>query len=209
MASDPMTPTANGIILAGGQSSRLGEDKALVPLAGLPLMTHTARRLHHVSRQLIIAGRSHLPVDIGLSTNVTFAADTIPGAGPLVGVYSGLLVSDANLDIVVGCDMPLLRPRLLAHLLSADVGSDAVVTVADWSGETQLLPSIYKRDAVDEIRRALDEGERSLKGFLTRVPTLIVPEAEVRAIDPEGRSFFNVNTREDLRRARRILAQRS
>jgi molybdopterin-guanine dinucleotide biosynthesis protein A len=203
------TPTANAIVLAGGQSSRLGEDKALVPLAGIPLMTRTVRRLHHVSKQIILAGRPYLTVDIGLSTNVTFSADAYPAAGPLVGVYSGLLVSNAELNVVVACDMPLIRPRLLAHLLAAAAGSGAPVVVPEWSGEPQVLPSIYKRGAIDTLRRALDDGERSLHCILDRVQTLVVPEAEVREFDPEGRSFFNTNTRDDLKAAERLLSDRS
>lgn len=199
------TPTANAIILAGGQSSRLGEDKALVPLAGIPLMTRTARSLHHVSRQIILAGRPYLTVDIGLSTNVTFTADAFPAAGPLVGVYSGLLASDAKLNIVVACDMPLVRPRLLAHLLTAAGESTAQVTVPEWNGKPQVLPSVYKRSATETVRRALEDGERSLHAFLERIQPHIVPESQVLEFDPEGRSFLNINTRDDLKAAASML----
>jgi molybdopterin-guanine dinucleotide biosynthesis protein A len=203
------TPTANAIILAGGRSSRLGEDKALVPLAGIPLMTHTARRLHHVAKQLILAGRPYLSVDIGLSTNVTFTADAFPAAGPLVGVYSGLLASGAELNVVVPCDMPLIRPRLLAHLLTAAGESPARIVVPESNGEPQVLPSVYKRSAAETVRQALDDGERSLHGFLGRVQAHVVPESAVRELDPEGRSFFNINTRDDLTAAERMLVGRS
>lgn len=204
-----MTQEANAIILAGGESTRLGEDKALVPLAGIPLMTRTARRLHRVSQQIILAGRSHLPVDIGLSTNLTFAPDTITDGGPLVGLYSGLLASDADVNVVVGCDMPFVRPRLLAQLLTVAVESDGPVIVPQWNGEPQVLPSVCKQSAIAAIRQALDEGERSLRGFIDHVKVGVAPEAEVRELDPEGRSFFNINTRDDLQAAARMLAERS
>lgn len=207
MSSDT-PPSANAIILAGGDGTRLGEDKALVPLAGIPLMTRTARRLHHVSQLIILAGRSYLPVDIGLSTNLTFAPDVITAGGPLVGIYSGLLASNAELNVVVACDMPFVRPRLLAHLLAAAIQSEAPVEVPQWNGKPQVLPSVCRRSAIDVVHQAIDDGERSLRGFIDHVQAHVVPEAQVRDLDPEGRSFFNINTRDDLQAAAQMLAER-
>lgn len=204
-----MTPEANAIILAGGNSTRLGEDKAFVPLNGIPLLTLTARRLHHVAKHLIIAGRSHFPVDIGLTTNITFAPDAILDGGPLVGVYSGLLASSAGLNLVVACDAPFVRPRLLAHLVAAASESDADVAALEWDARTQQLPAVYKRGAANKIDRFLDSGERSLTSLMDSVHFILVKEATVREFDPEGRSFFNINTRDDLTLAERMLAERS
>jgi len=105
--------------------------------------------------------------------------------------------------------MPLVRPHLLAHLLAAADESTAQVTVPEWNGKPQVLPSVYKRSATETVRRALDAGERSLHGFLERIQPHVVPESQVLEFDPEGRSFFNINTRDDLKAAERTLSERS
>lgn len=200
-----MTEKPNAIILAGGASTRLGEDKALIPLRGIPLMTRVAWRLSDLAGRIIIAGRSHLPADIGLSTNVTFVPDTTYGEGPLVGIYSGLLASNAHHNIVVGCDMPFVSRRLLALLLDRAASSDTAGVVPEFAADPQPLCAVYDRDCLDEMRRAIGEGGRSPRDFLKRLSITVVPAQDFSDIDPTGRSFFNINTKDDLRKAEEML----
>lgn len=199
-----MTPTPNAIILAGGQSTRLGEDKALLPLRGVPLLTRAVRRVYPLAAQIIISGRSHLPADIGLPLNIAFAPDVIHDAGPLVGIYTGLLASAAETNIVTACDMPFVSRDLLALLLDAAASSDTAAVVPESGGEPQVTCAVYKRSCLDEMQRTIETSEHSPRDFLKRISVDMITESKVRAVDPDGRSFFNINTKDDLRTAEQM-----
>lgn len=203
-----MRTDANAIILAGGAATRLGSDKALVHLGGSPLISHVVRRLAPAVNRIIVSGRDGVPDDVQLPKEVTFVPD-VPGVeGPLAGIYAGLQASNAEMNIVVACDMPLVGEKLIAMLLRGASESDALIVVPEWAGARQVLLTVYRRGCLDEMRRAIDQGERSPWNFQKRLRPLVIPKADVRAVDPEGLSFFNVNTSDDLIEAEKILARR-
>jgi molybdopterin-guanine dinucleotide biosynthesis protein A len=108
--------------------------------------------------------------------------------------------------LVVACDMPFANRLLLEHLV--ELSSNADVVVPRWNDRYQTMQSVYTRKkclkAVDEV---LAQGERRMISFYPQVKVRIVPAEEVAEYDPAGRSFFNVNTPEDLQEAERLLAQ--
>ena len=179
------------VILAGGLSRRMGRDKASLPAGDGTLIEHLARRLAPVVGETIVAGgpgRYHLP-------GVTLVDDSYPGLGPLAGMHAGLRAARYPRVWVVGCDLPDADPALASLLygLAADV--DAVVPRID--GEPQGVCAVYDRALASRIESLLAAGERRIKMLLKASKVRYVTPEELRVVDPELRSFRNINTPAD------------
>ncbi len=181
------------VILAGGLSRRMGRDKAALPAGDGTLIEHIARRLAPVVEETIVAGasgRHHLP-------GTTMVDDRYPGLGPLAGIHAGLLVARSPLVWVVGCDLPDVDPGLAALLCGLAGEVDAVVPRLD--SEPQGVCAVYDRGLASRIERLLAAGERRLKMLLAASKVRYVTPDELRPVDPELRSFRNINTPAEYR----------
>ncbi len=181
------------VILAGGLSRRMGRDKAALPAGEGTLIEHLARRLAPVVDETIIAGRSAGHTLAG----VTAVDDRYPGLGPLAGIHAGLLAARFPLVWVVGCDLPDVDPGLAALLCGLAGDVDAVVPRID--SEPQGVCAVYDRALAPRIDRLLAAGERRVKMLLAASKVRYVTPEELRAVDPELRSFRNINTPADYR----------
>ena len=181
------------VILAGGLSRRMGRDKAGLPAGDGTLIQHLARRLAPVVDETIVAGgsgRYDLP-------GVTTVDDRYPGLGPLAGIHAGLLVAQFPLVWVVGCDLPDVDPGLAALLCGLAGDVDAVVPRID--SEPQGVCAVYDRALAPRIDGLLAAGERRVKMLLGASNVRYVTPGELRAVDPELRSFRNINTPAEYR----------
>ena len=181
------------VILAGGLSRRMGRDKAGLPAGDGTLIQHLARRLAPVVDETIVAGgsgRHNLP-------GVTTVDDRYPGLGPLAGIHAGLLVAQFPLVWVVGCDLPDVDPGLAALLCGLAGDVDAVVPRID--SEPQGVCAVYDRALAPRIEGLLAAGERRVKMLLGASNVRYVTPGELRAVDPELRSFRNINTPAEYR----------
>jgi len=180
-----------GVILAGGRNRRMGRNKALLPVGDRTLVEVIAARLREAGLDplLLVANTPEAYAHLGLPV----VPDALPSGHPLVGVYSGVLHADGP-AFVCACDMPLLNPTLIHALAALADGVDAVVPRHD--GEYEPLHAVYTPACLDAIRRCIAEQGRST-GFLTEVRVRVVEEDDLREIDPELRSFVNVNTPEE------------
>jgi len=181
------------VILAGGLSRRMGRDKAGLPAGDGTLIQHLARRLDPVVDETIVAGgsgRYDLP-------GVTTVDDRYPGLGPLAGIHAGLLVAQFPLVWVVGCDLPDVDPGLAALLCGLAGDVDAVVPRID--SEPQGVCAVYDRALAPRIEGLLAAGERRVKMLLGASNVRYVTPGELRAVDPELRSFRNINTPAEYR----------
>ncbi len=188
-------------IQAGGASSRMGRDKGLVPLAGKPMVSHVIDRVRGLGDEILIT--TNRPQDYGFA-GVRLAGDTRPGAGALGGLHTALSAARGETVLVVACDMPLASRRLLEHLLARAPQADVVIPRKD--GEYEPLCAVYAKRCLAFVEAALDEGERRMISFFAQVRVIAVEELEWRAFDPEGLTFFNVNTPQDLAEAERRMA---
>lgn len=187
------------VILAGGQSRRLGRDKAVEPFDGEPLIRRVIRRASEaVSASHVVvvvadpARAAALPLDVDHQT----AVDAFPDCGSLGGIYTGLDASTNEWSLVVACDMPFLSAPLLAHMAGLRKGCDAVVPVVD--GRPEPTHALYTRRCLPAIESRLRAGQLKISGFFDDVDVRYVPEAELRDFDPDLLSFFNINRPEDL-----------
>lgn len=205
-----------GVIVAGGYSTRFGEgDKALAELDGTPMVRHVADRLAPAIDTLVINGRfeqldSLAAAMDGYPLDVAYAPDEEPGRGPTSGIAAGLaaLPSDTDLGVVVACDMPFVDPAVVGSLLerAATTAADAMVPRSA-DGWYQVLHAVYVPDPmITACRRALIDGERKVLAPLDHLDVEVVEAADVPGLE---QSVENVNTRTELDRVRRRLADSS
>lgn len=188
-------------VQAGGRSKRMGQDKALLPLGGRPLIEHVLRQVEGLAGEVLIT--TNRPADFEY-LGVPLVSDRLPGAGALHGLLTALEAASGRQVLVVGCDMPFLSRPLLKHMLEMDPGGRVVIPRRN--GEFEPLHAVYPRACREAVISSLDAGESRMISFLPSVDCLIVEQEVLDRFDPEGRSFFNVNTPADLARAERMLA---
>lgn len=195
-------PAVTGILLAGGRSRRMGHDKASMTLDGQSLLQRTATALATVVDEIVVvrAPGAALPA-VDAPCPVVHAEDPVEGEGPLVGIARGLELARAPLALVVGVDMPFLQPallRLLIEQLRADLegGARWVLPIAD--GRAQPLCSAIACNALDTLRTRIEAGDRAPMAVADILHATRLAEADWRAADPEGLSFLDVDTPEDV-----------
>ncbi|MBC8447885.1 MAG: molybdenum cofactor guanylyltransferase [Chloroflexi bacterium] len=193
----------SGIVLAGGQSQRMGTDKALLQMDGQPLIGWVLERLQQLSDDLIIVAKDTAPYT---HLGARLVTDAYPGQGVLVGLHAGLKAARYPRALAVACDMPFLDLRLLRYMIVAGRGHDAVLPRI--GGYPEPLHGLYRvKSCLPAIEQALDSGQFKMTSFLPSVQVRYVEEHEVGLFDPQHLSFFNVNTPEDWERGQKLARQ--
>jgi molybdenum cofactor guanylyltransferase len=200
MLAVALMPRVSGVILAGGKSRRMGgAAKALLPFGGRPLIEHIAETLRSVLPDCLVV--TNTP-DLYASLGLPMVGDVFPDGGSLGGIYSGLRAASGDAALCVACDMPFLSAPLVAHL--AGRAAEADVVIPDAGGELQTLHAVYAKACLPAMERRLRAGQLKIVGFFDDVRVLRVPaEAVTQIADPDV-AFMNLNTPEDLARARAL-----
>lgn len=187
---------AGAIVLAGGRSSRMGRSKALLPFDGKPLIVHIVSALQRLFTEIVVvaAPEQELP-----DLPVTLVRDEVAHQGPVGGIYYGLAAARSDCSFVTSCDSAFLRTPLITYLVSLIAEYDVVVP--HWEGRMQPLHAVYRREVVPLLEGQLARGELRPVQLFEKVRTRTVGEEEIRRFDPEGTSFFNMNTPEDYAEA--------
>jgi len=199
------------IMLAGGLGSRLGSNKPLQLVAGKPLICHVIEGVSGLSDEFLVVIARAAPksefVRV-LPDYVRVLNDEPEGKSPLIGIVTALREVKSRYAIILSCDIPLVNSRVIQLLLKHVENADAVVP--RWrTGHLEPLQAVYRREpTLNEAEKALHECGLSLAEFIKKLAhvTFVSIEDEIKIIDPELRTFFNVNTREDLAKAELILA---
>jgi len=198
--------TASGIVLAGGKSLRLGRVKALERINKQRLIERTIECLSPTAQTVfVVTSLEQFDVIAASLTNVRVVVDLYPGKGALGGIYTGLAFSETPYSLVVGCDMPFLNRELMYYMLESTDGFDAIVPRV--TGMVEPLHAVYSKRCLAPIREMMEENKLEISRLFTRVKTRYVSEDELKKLDPQGLSFFNINTIADLRKARRLVKQ--
>lgn len=183
-----------GVILAGGESRRFGRNKALVEVRGVPLIERVTGVMQSLFPQVILV--TNTP-DEYAHLQLPMHEDIIKGLGPLGGIYTGLTVMEDEAGFFVGCDMPFLNRDLIHHMVRIRKRFDAVVPRV--SNKLESLHALYTKGCLGAIRHLIDSREYQILKFLKGVSVRYVDEDEIRACDPQMRSFFNINRPEEIR----------
>jgi molybdopterin-guanine dinucleotide biosynthesis protein A len=187
-----------GFVLAGGQSSRMGCDKALLELGGVPLVVRAARLVESVARGATVIGRP----DTFRAMKLHAVADDWPGAGPLGGIATALRATEKDWNLIVACDLPYLTKRWLEFLVGQALSSqaDAVVSMNERGAEP--LCAMYNKKCEAAVWLALDRGTRKVTDCLAGVHVEHIEQAAWKGFDSEGLLFKNINSPEDYEEAR-------
>ncbi|MFO8058107.1 MAG: molybdenum cofactor guanylyltransferase [bacterium] len=182
-----------GMILAGGKSTRMGRDKALLKVEGLTVIRRVADALSPCcSRLAVVCG----PDDDYGFLGLPVIRDLEPGEGVFMGLYSGLCRMETERALVAGCDMPYIRTSLAAHL--AELSESADIVVPRIRGNYEPLFATYSKACLAPARDLLDSGEKRIRKLYELVPTGVVEEEEIKRFDPDLSTFVNLNFPADL-----------
>lgn len=189
-------------IQAGGRSSRMGRDKALVKLGGRPLIEHVLARVDGLGDDLFITTNDP---DLLAYLGIRMVGDRQPGAGALHGLETALRGAEGHHVLLLACDAPFVSRPLVEHLIQ--LRDDADVILPKHAGRFEPLQALYNRTAcLPAVEEALHQGNRRMISFFPSVRVLTINEATIARLDPPAKSFFNINTEQDLLEAEAMLA---
>jgi molybdopterin-guanine dinucleotide biosynthesis protein A len=187
------------IIVCGGRSNRVGQDKKFLVIGGRTLLDRTIETAWEVSgKAILVVGSEKQKNATEAVTDLPVYVDETEGVGPLMGVLTGLKHIDTDYGAMLPIDTPFAKPELIGHLASLRAGYDGVVPVD--GVHLEPLHGVYRRDAMIEACQAtLEKGERSVSTAVRTLDNLrLVPVEELKVFDPKLLSFRSVNTPEDL-----------
>ncbi len=187
-------------IQAGGLSSRAGEDKALLKLHGVPLIELVLHKIEDLTDEILITTNNPKALEY---LQVRLVTDPMPGEGALRGLHTALASANNERVLVLACDMPFVQKEFLAAMLSINSSDDVIVPMLD--GNYEPLHAIYLRTpCLRAVENALNAGEKKLVSFFQDVRVHTLGEEIIGMYDPEGLSFYNINTPQDLQMAEEI-----
>ena len=189
-------------IQAGGQSSRMGEDKALKTFLGRPLIQRVAERLSTIADELIVT--TNRP-DAYAFLNLPLFPDLKPGRGALGGLYTAIASAKHPTVAVVACDMPFASPSLLeaASKLLAEEEVDVVIPRSEEG--YQPLHAVYRRETcLPAIDAAIRADQWKVIAWFPQVKVRVLTADEIKRYDPSSLAFWNVNTPEEFAEAEKI-----
>jgi molybdopterin-guanine dinucleotide biosynthesis protein A len=191
------------IILAGGKSIRFGHDKVLERIGNTSLLEQVISHVDPISKDIIIVtAKERTFAQLANHPKVKIVTDILPGQGSLGGIYTGLVKSESFYNLVVAADMPFLNESLLRYMIKVADGYDFVLPhVNSWY---EPLHAIYSRNCIDPIKSILEQGKKVIVELFNHVKVRYVEAKEIEQFDPKHLSFFNINTKEDLERAKKI-----
>lgn len=190
MANDPL-PIA-GVILAGGASSRMGRNKALLSHGGVPLIEAVYRHLQPIFAEITVV--TNTPEEYRLLP-CRLVPDIYAGGGALAGIHAGLCQSGSPAAFVVACDMPYLNEDFIRHLAAR--ANPLGVVIPRGPDGLEPLHAVYGRGCLAAMERALSDGKRKITSFFADTSVQVVTEDEIAPFDPAFLSFRNINTPAD------------
>ncbi|MDD2273086.1 MAG: molybdenum cofactor guanylyltransferase [Desulfuromonadaceae bacterium] len=188
-----LIPEVTGVILAGGASSRMGKNKALLKVGEQFLIERVYTSIAALFHDVILVTNT---ADIYSFIPCPKVPDVYPGAGSIAGLHAGLHASGTERIFAVACDMPFLNAELIRFLCKDAEAYDAVVPL-DRSGRLEPLHALYAKSALIPMQESIERGDKSIINLLDRVTTRMVPSDLFKNISGAEESFRNLNTPEE------------
>ena len=187
------------VIQAGGQSSRMRQDKALKPFLGRPLIQRVIGRLQPIADELLVT-TNHPEAYAFL--DLPLFSDLKPGRGALGGLYTALFSAKHSMVAVVACDMPFANPELFKAASTILVQEAADVVIARTEEGYEPLHAVYRRGScIPAIEAALASDKWRMDSWFPHVKLRLLTSDEVQRCDPDRLAFSNINTPEEFAQA--------
>ncbi len=191
----------SAFVLAGGKSSRMGADKALLPLSDGNFLTVALRNARSVCPDPIIVGDS-----IRYRKYGEVVEDRFTGCGPLGGIHAALYATRDEWNLILSVDLPMMTPEFLRWLVGEAVAGDKLVTVPRLHGRSETLCAVYRKSILPVVERALMAGDFKVGQIYSALPVRYVSEEEIGAAGFREDIFRNVNAPDDYDWVKRQLA---
>lgn len=186
-----------GIILGGGKSIRLGEDKVTLRWGGGTLLDNQVNKLRSFCQELVLV--TNQPQSVYRTAGLKVVFDEVPYQGPLGGIVAGLKASESPYNLVVAVDMPFVEKRIIELMVKEMEQFDVVVPESDRGLEP--LQAIYSQDCIGPAEKHLKKGDRRIVSFFDEVKVKVIEKEGIKKLNKDFTSFFNINTREDYEKA--------
>ncbi len=193
------------IVLAGGKGLRLGRKKTLETINNATLLQTVVSQLAFLNSDTIIVTANEESFPRLTGSKLRVVTDIYPGKGPLAAIYTGLKISDSFYNLVVACDMPFLNRDLLRYMVQ--VAPDYDIVVPRVGDMVEPLHAIYSKECLVPIETLIKQDSLSVNRLFSLVRTRYVETEEIDRFDPQHLSFFNINTQDDLRKARKLAGE--
>jgi len=192
----------NALILAGGENRRLRIIKGFLELNGRRIIESNIELLKEIFECVVIS--TNTPEQY-FYLGVSMVGDIMNYRGPMTGILSALIALNEPEIFVTACDMPFIKPGLIRYMIGRWADRlEALIPIFD--GKPQPLLGMYSKKLVPKMEKSIRTQKRSLGKFLNTIEVHYIKEEEVRKIDPEGRSFVNINTMQDYERERSAIS---
>ncbi|MBW1690486.1 MAG: molybdenum cofactor guanylyltransferase [Deltaproteobacteria bacterium] len=189
-----------GVILAGGLSTRYGQDKAFLQIGGVPLIERIVEEMLSIFTRVILVTNQKRDFEY---LELPMIEDLIKGLGPIGGIYTGLSSISEQVGFFVACDMPLLHEGLIRYMVDLIENHAAVVpSVGPW---VEPLHAVYARSCLSPIKGLIDEKRYQVRLFYDLVPVRYVREDEIRLFCPPDEAFLNINTPEEFAKIQSLV----
>ncbi len=186
-----------GVILSGGASKRMGQNKAFIEVNGERIIDRSVRLLKELFDDVMIVTNS--PQEY-VYLNVRIVTDIIPNKGALGGLYTGLYLSPSPKAFFVSCDMPFLDKQVISYFLRLAESADLVVYHS--KGYWEPLHALYSRSLLRPFERLMQQNELKIIEAYRHIRIREVTKEELQPLDPDLRSLVNINTPEELQKVK-------
>ena len=188
------------IILAGGSSRRMGQDKAFIQIEGVRLLDYVYDTCQELFKEIIIV-TNQAKQFAGYQTLVV--TDEIPGIGSIGGLYTGLKRASNDYSFCVACDMPFMNPALISLLIEQRHTNDVVIPKT--KAGLEPLHAVYSKRCIEPLKKCIEKGDLKISSLLAEVKVRYCNEEEIKKVDPALMSFINVNTKKELFEIQKML----
>ncbi|RZN62592.1 molybdenum cofactor guanylyltransferase [Methanonatronarchaeum sp. AMET6-2] len=191
----------SAIILAGGNSTRFGSDKALYEIQDKIMIKHVAENLSQVADRIVAVAKDEaqgetIMARVSEIDEITY--DPIKNYGPVAGIFAGLMTLREGTAVITGCDMPYINRKVINYLYKATDNHDAAVPKHK-NGHLEFLPTTIKvKQGRKATKLALREADKRILNILQRIDVNYVPVSKIKEIDPELKTFKDINQIEDI-----------
>ena len=194
----------DAFVLAGGASTRMGVDKALLPIGEQPMLLRMTRLVEPLVARVSVIGSPQRYAPLG----VTVFPDDVPSLGPLGGILTALRHAESPWFLILGCDLPYLRSDWLHWLIGAGLDSEAAVVMPLGPAGYEPLCAMYQQRCAESIADAMSRNVRKITDALMDLTLEVVPPGAWKQFDSEGTLFQNMNLPEDYAAARARIERR-